>query len=218
MATATLQERIPTMADVMAKMGDIPPSRILMRPSPGTATEDDVLRLGKSADKRICELIDGVLVEKPMGMQQALLVIWLGQLLGEWARRFNLGLVFGDRATLRMIAGNIRIPDVCFIPWDQLPNGRVPTEPIADFSAALTVEILSPSNTAREMREKREEYFASGTQIAWELDPENRTIRVYTNVNESTLLTIDDQLTGDPLLPGFNVSVREVFGELDRRR
>ncbi len=217
MATATLK-RIQTMADVMALVGDIPPDRIRMDPPPGTATEEDVLRLGGAADKRICELINGVLVEQPMGMPQGLLQGWLVHLLTLFADRHNLGLVYGDQTTMRMLTGNIRIPDVSFIPWGQLPGERASEEAIGNFSPALAIEVLSPSNTTREMREKREEYFAAGSRLVWEVDPDTRTIRVYSGVHSSVLLTESDRLTGGDVLPGFDIPVRDVFGRLDRRR
>jgi hypothetical protein len=52
---------IETVADLLESLGDIPPERIRMRPLPGTATEDDVLAVHAS-EKRLCELVDGVLV------------------------------------------------------------------------------------------------------------------------------------------------------------
>ncbi len=62
-------EPIPTVADLLAQLGDIPPSRVLMRPAPGTATEQDVIALLNRHDrhKRLCELVDGVLGEKTIG-------------------------------------------------------------------------------------------------------------------------------------------------------
>ena len=53
-------------AEWLAELGDIPPDRIVFDPWPGTATEGDLLRLAER-DKRLCELIDGTLVEKPVG-------------------------------------------------------------------------------------------------------------------------------------------------------
>jgi hypothetical protein len=56
---------IETVAELLEALGDIPPERIRMHPWPGTATENDVLA-AHARDKRLCELVDGVLVEKPI--------------------------------------------------------------------------------------------------------------------------------------------------------
>ena len=53
-------------------LGDIPADRVIFRPAPGTATDVDVIRFLEALQKRLCELIDGNLVEKPMGAREAL--------------------------------------------------------------------------------------------------------------------------------------------------
>ena len=59
-----------TLADFWTHLGGIPPERIRMSPLPGTATEKDVVE-AESRAGRICELIDGVLVEKTMGYRES---------------------------------------------------------------------------------------------------------------------------------------------------
>ena len=71
-AALKLKPRVDTVADLLHRLGDIPPERILMRPPPGTATEKDVIESLEAPRKRICELVEGVLVEKPMGAGEAL--------------------------------------------------------------------------------------------------------------------------------------------------
>ena len=67
MATkAAIKPKYATMADVYARIGDVPPERILMFPAPGTATEQDLLDNSITGDRAV-ELVDGILVEKPMG-------------------------------------------------------------------------------------------------------------------------------------------------------
>ncbi|MCE5268992.1 MAG: hypothetical protein LLG00_14035, partial [Planctomycetaceae bacterium] len=61
-----------TIADVLTHLGGIPPERVRLFPPPGTATEKDVEELDDHAD-RLCELIDGVLVEKTMGYKESIL-------------------------------------------------------------------------------------------------------------------------------------------------
>ncbi|HEV3258100.1 MAG TPA: hypothetical protein VG013_14540, partial [Gemmataceae bacterium] len=67
MATAVISPpRLQTFADLLRQLGDIPPERIRLQPPPGQATEEDVIA-SKDRIGRLCELLDGVLVEKPMG-------------------------------------------------------------------------------------------------------------------------------------------------------
>jgi len=208
-------EPIWTVADLVAKLGDVPPERILMTPAPGMATEADVIRLAERADKRLCELVDGILVEKAMSVHSTFLAAWLVHVLMDFVVRHDLGFVNGADALSRMATANVRIPDVSFYSWEQCGGRRIPDVALMTVSPALAVEVLSPSNTGREMRQKREEYFPSGSRLVWEFDPRTRTVRVFTGVQTSELLTEADQLTGGAVLPGFAVSLRDVFGKLN---
>jgi hypothetical protein len=63
---------IGTLADLLTRLGGIPPERVRFHPPPGTGTEQDVLDIHRR-EKRLCELVDGVLVEKGMGYRESLL-------------------------------------------------------------------------------------------------------------------------------------------------
>jgi Uma2 family endonuclease len=217
MATPTLAApTYTTVADLLEQLGDIPPQRIRLRPLPGTATEQDVLAIGDRED-RLCELVDGVLVEKAMGFRESLLACALIGLVGNFVAPRNLGLVSGEAGTMRLFPGLVRIPDVAFVSWDRLPERRVPAAPIPDLVPDLAVEVLSESNTAAEMARKRREYFAAGVRLVWQVDPASRMVMVYTNVEESTELDEKQTLDGGLVLPGFALPLRELFAELDRQ-
>ena len=85
------------------------------------------------------------------------------------------------------------------------------------FVPDLVVETLSRSNTPREMQRKRAEYFQAGVRLVWIVDHPTRTIHVYTGPEDRVELTVDDTLDGGEVLPGFEVAVKEIFAELDRK-
>ena len=105
---------IETLADLLEQLGGIVPERVRFRPPPGTATEQDVLEVEAHED-RLCELVDGVLVEKAMGWRESLLASVLITLLSNFVRPRNLGLVTGEAGMVRLASGLVRIPDVAFI-------------------------------------------------------------------------------------------------------
>lgn len=168
--------------------------------------------------KRICELIDGVLVEKAEAYKESLLAAYLIFLLEGFVLPRNLGLVTGEQGMMQLWPGRIRIPDVAYISWDRLPGHKVPNQPIPDVAPDLAVEILSPSNTDKEMELKRQDYFQSGTQLVWIIDPEIRTVDVYTSVDSNRRLAVSDALDGGSVLPGFSMKLADLFGQLDRKR
>src|SRR5437763_1840494 len=140
---ALLDVRVLTAAELSERFGPIPLSRIGFDPLPGTATEDDVLHWHES-HKRLYELVDGVLVEKTVGLPESVLACELTRLLGNWVRPRNLGVIVGADGMMRLAPGLIRIPDVSFIHWDRFPNRQVGTEPIPSLVPDLAMEILSP--------------------------------------------------------------------------
>lgn len=129
----------------------------------------------------------------------------------------NLGVVSGADGMMRLFPKNVRIPDVAYIAWHRVPGQRMPDAPIPDLAPDLAVEVLSKSNTAAEMQRKRREYFAAGTTLVWLVDPDSRSVSVYTSEAEVTVLDESAQLTAAELLPGFSLSIRELFSEFDRQ-
>jgi Uma2 family endonuclease len=129
---------VDTFAELWERLGKVPLDRILMHPAPGTATPADVLRLADAAEKRLCELVDGVLVAKTMGQRESRLALRLGQLMMNYL-------------------------------------------------------------------------FAAGVELVWYIDPAKRTVRVYTSVDSCTVLRNGDTLDGGEVLPGFHISIREMF-------
>jgi Uma2 family endonuclease len=201
-----------TLSDLIDALGGISPARIIRRPPPGTATEADVVRLMEAPRKRLCELIDGVLVEKPIGFRESILAAAVGSAIREFVKPKKLGVVAGADGTVRLWPGRVRIPDVAYVSWDRLPGGRIPDSPIPE----IAVEVLSESNTKKEMETKRAEYFQVGTRLVWEIDPDAQTVAVYTALDQETILRHGDLLDGGTVLPGFTLHVSDVFGELDR--
>jgi Uma2 family endonuclease len=206
---------LETIADLLRELGDIPAWRVRLTPSPGSATEADVLHFDARED-RLYELVDGTLVEKGMGYLESVLATFLIMRLGNFINPKNLGLLSGESGMMRLFPGLVRIPDVAFVSWPRIPGGKFPTAPIPDLVPDLAVEILSASNTVREMNRKRSEYFDAGVSLVWIIDPDARTVAVYHSPADPIILTTSDTLDGGDVLPGFTVSLKEFFAELDR--
>ena len=137
--------------------------------------------------------------------------------LAEYNRQHRLGVVRGSSAGFWMRNRNCRAPDISFIPKARLeqldfrPNAR------RFFPGApdLAVEILSPSNTRAEIDERLKDFFASGTQIAWVIDPEQESVEVCHSPTDRKLLGPGAALEGEQLLPGFRFLVADLFKDWD---
>ena len=201
-----------TAADLVERFGPIPLWRIRLDPPPGSATEEDLVEVNERHEC-LCELVDGVLVEKTVGTYESYLAMLMGRLLGNFVERQNLGVVLGADGMLRLSPGLVRIPDVSFVSWDRLPGRRISREPIWGLAPDLAAEVLSRSNTPQEMQRKLDEYFDVGVRLVWYVYPESRTIEAYTAPDRPMVLGEKDVLKGGDVLPGFELSLGELFAE-----
>jgi Uma2 family endonuclease len=204
-----------TIADLIARLGNIPLSRVLLDPSPGNATEADLLEAERRYD-RLYELVDGTLVEKAVGFHESLLAAVLIGILRQFVVPRNLGVVTGPDGMVRLFPGLVRGPDVAYASWDRFPGRKLPKEAIPNLAPDLAIEVLSKSNTRAEMKRKRGEYFAAGVLMVWEVDRKRRTVSVYTPDGAVTVLKDSQRLEGGDILPGFVLELGDLFAELDR--
>ena len=208
---------VTTVSDLLRELGDIPPSRVLLKPLPGMATVQDVVEI-HARTRRLCELVDGTLVKKGIGFRESLLAIAIASALKSFVDVGNHGLVTGADGMMRLFADLVRIPDFAYVSWKRIPGGRVPVDPIPRLAPNLAVEVLSASNTAREMERKRQEYFRAGVELVWIFDPDPRTVDVYTSPDTFTRLVGSDTLDGGAVLPGLSIPLTRIFGVFDRRQ
>jgi Uma2 family endonuclease len=204
-------------AEFLHDLGDIPLKRIIFDPWPGTATEADLLRYceGVNGEKRLCELVEGTLVEKPMGYLESLIAAALIEFLRSHVRKHKLGLVAGEQGMMRLTKGLVRLPDVSFVSYDRLPGRKVPRAPIPSLAPDLAVEILSKGNTAREMKRKVKEYFAAGCQQVWLINPRTRSAKIYEAPTQVTEIDADGMLRGGTVVSGFSLAMRKLFEGID---
>ena len=103
---------------------------------------------------------------------------------------------------------NYRLPDISFT--------ADTTTPVVTAGAVLrlpdlAVEVKSPSDSYRQMRDKADYYLANGVKLVWLVYPEKRIIVSYVASGEIQLLNEADALEGGDVLPGFSMAVSEVF-------
>ncbi|QJW96365.1 Uma2 family endonuclease [Frigoriglobus tundricola] len=200
-----------SFADIARRLGDIPPNRIIWLPH--VATEDDVLRSASCEPKRLTELVDGLLVEKAMGQREGFLAASLIAFLMAHVRTNRLGVVGAPDTILRLKPGQTRLPNVSFTAWANLPTADAHLQRVGPYAPDLAVEIISEGNTRAELARKRSEYFDAGTKRVWEIDPEARTVTVFTSVTDHTVFGTADVLDGGSVVPGFRLPLAQLFDD-----
>ncbi len=209
-ATRRPPRKIWTVADLHRKFGPILFERIRQDPPPGGGTVEDVMRFNDH-EGRLYELVAGILVEKTVGLDESVIAMRIGRLVGNFVDPLGLGVVAGEGGTIQLDINLVRIPDVSFISWDRMAGGKIPAEPVPLLVPDLAVEVISKNNTRKEMDDKLKEYFEKGVRLVWYVRPRPRVVDVYTSPDRFTRLTNSMWLDGGDVLPGFSVRVGEFF-------
>ena len=99
-------------------------------------------------------------------------------------------------------------PDVAFVSADRLTGDKT-----KGFSIPpdLAIEVISPSDVQSRVVEKALAYLEAGTRLVWVLEPVSKTVTVYRSETDIEMLTRDDTLTGEEVVPGFSCPVARLF-------
>jgi Uma2 family endonuclease len=172
----------------------------------GPATIDDLRKVPK--DGRVYELVDGAIVVTPAGMRHSDVSARITVLLGSFVHPRHIGGVYTEGVGIQLPTGNVRSPDVCFVRKEKLPDGRSPVD-YGQLVPDLVVEVLSPGDSDRQIARKVDEYLACGVPLVWVVGP--RTVTVRQLDRDPAAYAGEDELTAEPVLPGFSCRVSEFF-------
>jgi Uma2 family endonuclease len=140
----------------------------------------------------------------------------IGVELGAFVRQRGLGKAFAAETgfVIHTSEGDsVLAPDVAFIRQERLPEGGFP-KGFSRVVPDLVVEVMSPDDSYPKVREKVREWLAGGVQVVWVVDPERRVVEVWQSQEEpAQVLSEDDTLRGEPVLPGFELPVSVIFEE-----
>jgi Uma2 family endonuclease len=166
------------------------------------------------ADERRLELVKGKLYEMaPAGGRPGRVAMRIGRLLDAHVELTGLGQVFAAETgfTLQRNPDTVRAPDAAFVAQDRMPPGETPDGYLA-LAPDLAVEVISPNDRPREVREKVADWLNAGTRLVWVIYPASRTVAVHRPPDSVEELGEVDTLDGADVVPGFYCRVAELFG------
>jgi Uma2 family endonuclease len=138
----------------------------------------------------------------------------IGSMVRQWARTASAGRCSTNDAWISTTRNpdSVRGADVSYFRMERLPDGKLPGAP-TDIVPDLCVEVLSPSNRPREIRDQADEYLAAGIEEVWIADPRKRTVEILRRNEPVRTLGGHEELTSLVLL-GFKVRVSEFFEDV----
>jgi len=116
-----------------------------------------------------------------------------------------IGEVLGADILFVLGPATKRAPDVSVVLRAIDPDHEIQGAP------EIAAEILSPSNTKREMKRKLGQFFATGCKLAWIIDPKIRSVEVWESAAGPARTLRGSESLATPLLPGFSLPVAKLF-------
>lgn len=173
-------------------------------------TAEELVRL-ELPGKRT-ELVRGrLLVRDPGGARHGAVAMEIGYRIMGHVKAHDLGRVYAAETGFKIESDpdTVRAPDVAFVARDRLPE----VEPTGYPSRApdLAVEVLAGDDHPAETLEKVAQWLKAGVRLVWVVDSERRTARVYRADGSESLLSLQDVLDGEEVLPGFRCPLADLF-------
>lgn len=167
-------------------------------------------------DGYLHEVVDGELVMSPKNNYQHgdICADLLMELRG-YAKRKALGAVWDSSTGFWMRNRNCRAPDISFVSKARLKGFKRSAKQFFPGAPDLAVEILAPSNSAQDLRERLNDFFESGTRLAWIIHPDEQFVEICHSPTQRHILGPGTDLDGESLLPGFRYPIRDLFKEWD---
>jgi Uma2 family endonuclease len=135
--------------------------------------------------------------------------------LRTFANAHKLGAVWDSSTGFWMANRNCRAPDISFVSRQRLAGFKRASKSFFPGAPDLAVEILSPNNTRAEIEERLRDFFASGTRLAWVINPETQSAEICRSLSERELVGSGGFLEGEDLLPAFRYPIADLFKEWD---
>jgi Uma2 family endonuclease len=171
-------------------------------------TPEDLLNLDGDG---LYELVDGKLVEKRMSFLATTTASLISHYLVDYALRMRAGKVATEQGfqCFPADADLVRRPDIAFIAADRAKT--IPDEGHVRIPPDLAIEVISPGDRIYEFEEKLADYRSAGIKLVWEVNPKFRYVRVHHSDRSSVRLEEGDTITGEGVLPGFSIRVKDLL-------
>jgi Uma2 family endonuclease len=179
-----------------------------------TLSREDFIRLcAANPDLKLERTVQGeLIVMAPTGGETGNLNFEIAGEVYVWNRQSRLGKSFDSSTGFSLPLGSDRSPDLAWIPlqtWDALDpvlrQGFLPLCP--DF----VVEIVSPTDSWIRTQAKMQEYMDNGCRLGWLLDPKLKRVQIYRQGQDLQMLEDPETLSGEDVLPGFTLRIREIW-------
>jgi Uma2 family endonuclease len=164
------------------------------------------------------EVVDGERRElEPMSALAVSLAAALLRYMANFVWEHKLGIAVPEMLFVLDAGHKLkRRPDVAFVSYAHWPDRTPPDTEAWNVVPDLAVEIVSPSNLAKEIDTKITDYFAAGVKLVWVVYPTSGRVYVHSSPKHVRVLGRDEELDGGDVLPGFRLPIAALYEALTK--
>lgn len=171
-----------------------------------TAAEFEAYATASENRDRTLELIAGEVVEVVSGEKSASFAMRIGGELVIYLKQNPIGYLTGSQGGFE-VGDDRYIPDVGLVLYTDSPE---PRDGVYHQGLSLAIEVVSPTDRPKDIASKVLTYTQNGIRV-WVVDPSEESVTIFAANERPITLRPGDVLTGDPLLPGLNLPVKDIF-------
>jgi Uma2 family endonuclease len=157
------------------------------------------------------ELVKGeLLTMSPAGEEHGGITVNLTVVLGQHVKANKLGVVYGAGTGFKLESNpdTVLAPDVAFIRRERV--GQI-SKKYREGAPDLAVEVISPGESRHKIEKKVGQWLHLGARVVWIVNPQTATVTIYRADGGVKLLSATDELTGDDVVPGFQIPITEIL-------
>lgn len=153
-----------------------------------------------------------LIIMPPTGWETGNRNIEIAYQVQSWSRKTKMGKAFDSSTGFVLPNGAKRSPDAAWVRQDRLDVLKPNPDKFLPLAPDFAVELRSATDNLQTLRAKMQEYIAVGVRLGWLINPQDRQVEVYRPHQVVQLLRSPEQLSGEEILPGFVLDLREIWG------
>ena len=152
-----------------------------------------------------------LIVMPPTGWESGKRNMKIGSRLNVWSEMDGTGVAFDSSTGFILPNGAVRSPDAAWVKQDRLDALKPDPEKFLPLAPDFVIELRSASDSAKDIRDKMQEYTENGVRLGWFLNAKDKEVEIYRLGQEVEVLQSPVSLSGEDVLPGFVLELKKIF-------
>jgi Uma2 family endonuclease len=146
----------------------------------------------------------------PAGEEHGFTAMAFGWRLAQFVETNSLGRVYAAETGFKLATNpdTVLAPDVAFVRQEKLTQVQ---KGYPNIVPDLVVEVVSPYDVYTEVEDKVKEWLEYGVTVVVVVNPHQRTVKVHRSITDVLILTEQDVLRLEEILPGWHLDIKALF-------